>query len=51
MCFILTIIYLKMIPADLLGAADLARAQTSYIYLIMKIVVIDKHLYFILANF
>ena len=40
-----------MIPAKLLDSADLARAQTLYIYETTKVAMIGKHKYFILVNF
>ena len=47
-CFALAVVNSKMVLGELLGPADLSRAQTLYIYEATKIVMVykDKHLVF-----
>ena len=45
------IVDLKIISDELLSSVDLSRAQNLYIYKAIKIVVICKDKYFILAMF
>ena len=50
-CLALTIIDLKMIPRELLGSPNLARAQTLCIHKLTKVIMVGKHQNFVLTAF
>ena len=50
-CFILTIIDLKMVYKELLGLAKLTKAQNLYIYKLTKVIMVSKNKYFVFVVF
>ena len=50
-CFTLTIIDLKMVTKELLGLADVIKAQTLCIYKLLKVIIISKNKNLVFAVF
>ena len=50
-CFTLTIIDLKIVTKELLGPADLIRAQTFYIHELSKVIMVSENKDFMFVAF
>ena len=50
-CFILTIINLKIVTQELFGLTDLTRAKTFYIYKLSEVIIVSKNKELVFAAF